>query len=95
MQSPFVILNIKYWRQFSSRSFILVPVPPHRRIHILHHYMLSKRTDTPFWEYYSKCDVRKTLWENYRKRTNKQTNLFVDAIWASLGLYYDEFTFYE
>ena len=57
--------------------------------------MLSKRTDTPFWEYYSKCDVRKTLWENCRKRTNKQTNLFVDAIWASLGLYYDEFTFYE
>jgi len=62
---------------------------------ILHHYMLSNRTDTPFWEYYSKCDVRETLWKNYRKRTNKQTNLFVDAIWATLGLYYDEFTYYE
>jgi len=62
---------------------------------ILHHYMLSNRTDTPFWEYYSKFDVRETLWKNYKKRTNKQTNLFVDAIWATLGLYYDEFTFYE
>ena len=44
---------------------------------ILHHYKLSTRTDTPFWEYYSKFDVSETLWKNYYRRTNKQTNLYV------------------
>jgi tryptophan halogenase len=62
---------------------------------ILHHYKLSNRTDTPFWEYYSKFDVRETLWKNYRKTDNKYTNLFPDAIWATLGVYFDEFTYYE
>ena len=62
---------------------------------ILHHYMLSNRTDTPFWEYYSKCDVRKTLWENYRRCGDKHANLYPDAIWATLGVYFNEFTYYE
>ena len=61
---------------------------------ILHHYKLSTRTDTPFWEYYSKFDVSETLWKNYYRRTNKQTNLYVDAIWATLGLYYNDFKYY-
>lgn len=63
--------------------------------YILHHYMLSKRTDTDFWKYYSKFDVTKTLWNNYTKRGNKYTNLYPDAIWATLGLYHDEFKHYE
>jgi hypothetical protein len=63
--------------------------------YILHHYMLSKRTDTDFWKYYSKFDVTKTLWDNYTKRGNKYTNLYPDAIWATLGLYHDEFEHYE
>jgi len=56
---------------------------------ILHHYKLSSRTDTEFWKYYSKFDVRKSLWDNYRNKNNKKTNLFSDAIWATLGLYFD------
>ena len=63
--------------------------------YILHHYMLSNRTDTDFWKYYSKFDVKKTLWENYKKRGNKYTNLYPDAIWATLGLYHDQFDYYE
>ena len=63
--------------------------------YILHHYMLSNRTDTDFWKYYSNFDVRKSLWENYKKRSNKYTNLYPDAIWATLGLYHDEFKYYE
>ena len=56
---------------------------------ILHHYKLSSRTDTEFWKYYSKFDVRKSLWDNYRNKNNKKTNLFSDAIWATLGLYFE------
>ena len=56
---------------------------------ILHHYKLSSRTDTEFWKNYSKFDVRKSLWDNYRNKNNKKTNLFSDAIWATLGLYFD------
>lgn len=63
--------------------------------YILHHYMLSNRQDTDFWRYYYKFDVRKSLWENYKAKGNKYTNIYPDAIWASLGLYYDELTFYS
>ena len=56
---------------------------------ILHHYKLSSRTDTEFWKYYSEFDVRKSLWDNYRNKNNKKTNLFSDAIWATLGLYFE------
>ena len=61
---------------------------------ILHHYKLSSRTDTEFWKYYSQFDVRKSLWENYHNKKNKRTNLFSNAIWATLGVYFNEFTYY-
>tara|TARA_Y100001938_G_C8063566_1_gene418794 strand:- start:1516 stop:1734 length:219 start_codon:yes stop_codon:yes gene_type:complete len=61
---------------------------------ILHHYKLTKRYDTEFWRFYKSFDVRKSLWDNYRQKNNKRTNLFSDAIWATLGVYFDEFTFY-
>lgn len=64
-------------------------------VYILHHYMLSNRQDTEFWNYYSKFDVRKSLWGHYKTKGNKYTNIYPDAIWASLGLYYDELTYYE
>ena len=44
--------------------------------YLLHHYMLSDRKDTPFWEYYSKFDMEKSLWKNYKKYPNKYNNLF-------------------
>ena len=61
---------------------------------ILHHYKLSSRTDTEFWKYYSQFDVRKSLWDNYHNKKNKKTNLFSNAIWATLGVYFNEFTYY-
>lgn len=64
-------------------------------IYILHHYMLSQRDDTEFWKYYKDCDVRRSLWENYEAMGNKYTNLYPDAMWANLGLYYNEFTNYK
>ena len=63
--------------------------------YILHHYKLSNRIDTPFWKYYSKFDVRKTLWQAYRFHSNKYSSIFPNALWANLALYYDEFTYYE
>ena len=63
--------------------------------YIQHHYMLSNRQDTEFWKYYSKFDVRKSIWENYKTKGNKYIQIYPDAIWASLGLYFDETEFYE
>lgn len=63
--------------------------------YILHHYGLSSRNDTEFWKHYSKLDFSKTLWEHYAKTGNKYTNLYPDAIWATLGLYYENFTYYQ
>ena len=57
--------------------------------YILHHYMLSQRDDTDFWKYYKKFDATKTVWDEYFKKTNEYTNLYPDAIWAQLGLYFD------
>lgn len=57
--------------------------------YILHHYMLSQRDDTDFWKYYKKFDATKTVWDEYLKKTNEYTNLYPDAIWAQLGLYFD------
>ena len=57
--------------------------------YILHHYMLSERDDTDFWKYYKKFDATKTVWDEYLKKTNEYTNLYPDAIWAQLGLYFD------
>jgi len=57
--------------------------------YILHHYMLSQRDDTDFWKYYKKFDATKTVWNEYLKKTNEYTNLYPDAIWAQLGLYFD------
>lgn len=64
-------------------------------IYILHHYMLSNRNDTEFWKYYKEFDVKKSLWENYKNKGNKYTELYPDATWANLGLYFEEFTHYE
>jgi hypothetical protein len=63
--------------------------------YIKHHYMLSDRTDTEFWKYYSKFDASKTVWKNYHKMGNKYTNLYPDAIWATLALYYDKLIHYK
>jgi hypothetical protein len=63
--------------------------------YILHHYGLSSRNDTEFWKHYSNLDFSKTLWEHYSKTGNKYTNLYPDAIWATLGLYYENFTYYQ
>lgn len=63
--------------------------------YILHHYMLSNRDDTEFWRYYRDFDVTKSLWDNYQKYGNRYTNLYPDSIWATLGLYYNEFTHYK
>ena len=57
--------------------------------YILHHYMLSQRNDTDFWKYYKKFDAKKSVWDEYFKKTNEYTNLYPDAIWAQLGLYFD------
>jgi len=62
--------------------------------YIFHHYALSKRNDTEFWKYYADMDVKKTVWDNYYRRTNKFSNLYPDSIWATLALYFDEFTHY-
>ena len=62
--------------------------------YLLHHYMLSDRRDTPFWEYYSKFDMDESLWKNYKKYPNKYTNLYPDALWAQLGLYFEKFKHY-
>jgi tryptophan halogenase len=63
--------------------------------YIQHHYMLSNRQDTEFWKYYSKFDVRKSIWKNYKTKGNKYIEIYPDAIWASLGLYFDEIDYYE
>lgn len=64
-------------------------------VYIQHHYMLSQRADTEFWKYYQNFNVKKSLWENYKRTGNKYTNPFPDAIWATLGLYYDEFDYFK
>lgn len=64
-------------------------------IYILHHYMLSNRNDTEFWKYYKEFDVKKSLWKNYKNKGNKYTEIYPDAIWASLGLYFEEFDYYS
>jgi hypothetical protein len=56
--------------------------------------MLSDREDTEFWRYYRDFDVRESLWKNYQKYGNRYTNLYPDSIWATLGTYYNEFTYY-
>ena len=62
--------------------------------YILHHYGLSKRDDTSFWQEYTNMNMSKTVWKHYKKTGNKYTNLYPDAIWATLGLYYNDFKYY-
>lgn len=57
--------------------------------YILHHYGLSKRNDTNFWKEYTNLDMSETVWQNFKKSGNKYTNLYPDAIWATLAVYYD------
>lgn len=66
-------------------------------IYIQHHYMLSKRQDNEFWQYYNQFreSAKKTLWDNYRKYDSFFTNLYPNSIWATLALYYDEFEYYK
>jgi tryptophan 7-halogenase len=61
----------------------------------LHHYMLSERDDTEFWRYYKKFDVKKSLWEHYNSKSKISSNVYPSPIWASLGLYFNEFTHYD
>lgn len=53
------------------------------------HYMLTERDDTSFWKYYKKFNVETEIWKNYHRMGNKYTNLYSDAIWAMLGVYFD------
>lgn len=63
--------------------------------YLLHLYRLSPRTDTSFWKYYSISDSDKTLWQNYLKFNDKWKSLWPSAIWASVGVLYNEFKYYE
>ena len=63
--------------------------------YILHHYKLSNRTDTSFWKYYSKFNVKESTWQAYRFHSNKYTTIFPNSLWSNLALYYDEFTYYD
>tara|TARA_B100000686_G_scaffold336725_1_gene406957 strand:+ start:485 stop:1690 length:1206 start_codon:yes stop_codon:yes gene_type:complete len=63
--------------------------------YILHHYKLSNRTDTPFWKYYSKFNVKESVWQAYQFNSNKYSSIFPNSVWANLALYYDEFTYYD
>lgn len=63
--------------------------------YILHHYGLTKRDDNDFWATYAKQDMTKSLWDYYTKKTNRWTNLYPDSIWATLGVYFDEFKYYQ
>ena len=51
--------------------------------------MLTERDDTSFWKYYKKFNVETEIWKNYHRMGNKYTNLYPDAIWAMLGVYFD------
>lgn len=63
--------------------------------YILHHYALSNRDDSSFWKEYLELDVRKSLWENYKKTGHTYSNIFPSSIWATLALYYNQFDFYQ
>lgn len=63
--------------------------------YILHHYALARRNDTEFWRYYKNIDVKKSLWENYKNKNSTKLDSYPDSIYATLGLYFDEFTYYK
>jgi len=62
--------------------------------YITHHYMLTNRVDTEFWRYYSKFDVKESLWKHYKNKGSRYTNVYPSSIWATLALYHKEFTHY-
>lgn len=65
---------------------------------IRQYYIFAKRNDTTFWEYYKTIDKdehQRLLWESYKQMGNKYYNLYPDALWANVGLYFDEFKYYE
>ncbi len=57
-----------------------------------HHYALSDRDDTEFWRYWDCCreECRQSVWDNYEKRHNLETNLYPSSIWATMAAYFDE-----
>lgn len=63
--------------------------------YITHHYMLTNRVDTEFWRYYNKFDVKQSLWQHYQNKGSRYTNVYPSSLWATLALYYKEFTHYE
>ena len=83
-------------RKYSIKTYnkIINKVWKENSDYILHHYGLSKRNDTSFWQEYTNMNMSKTVWKHYKKTGNKYTNLYPDAIWATLGLYYNDFKYY-
>lgn len=63
--------------------------------YIRHHYSLTTKDTSPFWQHYLNMDSSKTLWENYSKHDNRYTNLYPDSIWATLGLYFNDIAYYR
>ena len=66
----------------------------HNSDFLLHLYKLSPRKDTEFWKYYIKEDSDISLWKNYIKFNDTRKSLYHSAMWANIGVLYDEFNYY-
>lgn len=62
---------------------------------VKHHYLLTNKVDNEFWKHYKEKDARKSLWENYNYVGNDYRSLYPSSLWASLGTYFNEFTYYK
>ena len=71
----------RIWRQVSD--------------YVITHYSLSQRDDTEFWKYYKDLDASKKIWDLYKKNQDEFHVLFGSSLYATLALYYDEFSKYE
>ena len=47
-----------------------------------------------FWKYYIKEDSDISLWKNYIKFNDTRKSLYHSAMWANIGVLYDEFNYY-
>ena len=63
--------------------------------YILCHYMMTNKEDTSFWKYYRDFDVSKIVWDNYQSMSNYYYHMYPDAIWAQLGLYFEDVKHYR